>query len=658
MSEISSAFRPDIQGLRALAVALVVLAHAGIPGFAGGIVGVDVFFVISGYLITRLLVGEKIRTGQISYLGFLAKRLKRLLPALITMLVTTTVLGVLLLTNHEFSEQTRSTPFAATWSSNFYFAFADFDYFAELRQKDLYLHTWSLGVEEQFYLVWPAVIAIAFLVKTDQARTSHRSLSGILVVLLIASFVLSMYWSADNTLYAFYMTPARAWEFALGGLIFLHTPTGDSPQAPLFARWGSSLQALGVSLILGITITLPEQATYPSAWATVPTIGAALVIMGGAHERTKNRRRLLAHPALVWVGDRSYSWYLWHWPLLMLGFAYGLENHLSAVPALVVLSLLIASVSYERVELPFWKGYRSDLAPVTTLLTSAVVIAVSSIAFAFLNAAHTKPQSQAAVVAGAIRNDMPDIYRRGCDRFFRDDLVNPCISGAQDGTRTVALIGDSIAGQWYSVLPLLFDPTTWKIVVLTKSSCAIVEAKNPNIKNQQSHDTCARWRHKAIDFLAELQPDVVFVGNSPRYEFTKDEWIKGSQVVLNRLTPAVGQVVFLEGTPQLSFDGPSCLERWLNEQPSPKPPNHAVCLDSKASENNATTRNLVAATAGFDNAHVLKLVDLVCPDATCSGWSSSGHAVFRDRQHLTNTFAKAQASFIRERLERMGIKLR
>jgi peptidoglycan/LPS O-acetylase OafA/YrhL len=178
------AFRPDLQGLRAVAVSLVVLAHANVGWFEGGFVGVDVFFVLSGYLITTLLVREHDRQGRIGFLDFYARRVKRLFPALLLMIVVVAIMGVWLLTDFEANQQLASSPFAAVWASNFYFALAGLDYFNDLTKRDLFLHTWSLGVEEQFYLIWPLILL--FVLSCFGRKTRFGFLVPILLLSSIA----------------------------------------------------------------------------------------------------------------------------------------------------------------------------------------------------------------------------------------------------------------------------------------------------------------------------------------------------------------------------------------------------------------------------------------------------------------------------------------
>lgn len=280
-------YRADLQGLRALAIALVVLAHAGLPGLAGGFVGVDVFFVLSGYLISGLLLRERIATGHIRFLDFIARRLRRLLPALLTMLVTTTGLGLVLLSGHEFSEQTASVAYAATWTSNLYFALTTFDYFAELHLRDLFLHTWSLGVEEQFYLVWPLLTWLAVglaerphaqSVSSPQRASRRRRLLMSTAAVFAASLALSLslYWSATNGLWAFYLTPSRVWQFALGAAVFIWFEVDRDAADPVHVRSPAAwygVQWGGIAVIAGSAVLLSPAVVYPVAVGVVAQRG-------------------------------------------------------------------------------------------------------------------------------------------------------------------------------------------------------------------------------------------------------------------------------------------------------------------------------------------------------------------------------------------------
>ena len=262
-------------------MALVVLAHAGVPGFTGGFVGVDVFFVLSGYLITGLLVEERVATGRIEYLQFLARRLRRLLPAMLTMLLVVLLVASVILTAFEMRMQARSFPYAAAWVSNFFFAFAERDYFQALQDYDLFLHTWSLGVEEQFYLMWPwLVLVLAGLRMADQRRqTLGRTMAVAMGMIGALSFVVCLMMTQYTAILAFYMMPARIWQFALGGIVFagLHLVRNSD-----WGACGASPAGLtGLALVLGSAVLLSDNISYPGWYALAPSLGAALLIAAG-----------------------------------------------------------------------------------------------------------------------------------------------------------------------------------------------------------------------------------------------------------------------------------------------------------------------------------------------------------------------------------------
>ena len=216
-----------------------------------------------------------------------------------------------------------SIGYAATWTSNLFFAFSTVDYFAELRQQDLFLHTWSLGVEEQFYLVWPLLIGASLGLhrRCSIALDQRRWLLLVFASCLAASLLLSLNWSFDRHLWGFYLMPARIWEFALGALVYtLPASRQGRTQADIPATLGRRalwLAGAGLVAIAGSATLLDPDVVYPGYWALVPAAGAAMLIAAGALDRHNPVSTLLAHPAAVWIGDRSYSWYLWHWPLIV-----------------------------------------------------------------------------------------------------------------------------------------------------------------------------------------------------------------------------------------------------------------------------------------------------------------------------------------------------
>ena len=279
-------YRPDIEGLRAVAILLVVAAHAGVPWLAGGFVGVDVFFVLSGYLITGLLVQEMRATGGVRLLDFYARRLRRLLPALLVMVVGTAGAAAVLLAPLEQPAQARVASAAALWLSNLHFVFSQLDYFGPAAGSNLFLHTWSLGVEEQFYLVWP--LLVLFLAGSWRWQAVRQDWSRLLRGMLGAvgiCLVLSVFLTFTRPEQGFYLMPSRAWQFALGAVTVLAVaPPDAAAQRPAWlhrfcsAPQGRALGWIGLALVVGAGLLLDTQDAYPGMWAVLPSLGTALLL--------------------------------------------------------------------------------------------------------------------------------------------------------------------------------------------------------------------------------------------------------------------------------------------------------------------------------------------------------------------------------------------
>lgn len=295
-------FRPDLQGLRAIAVLIVILNHAEFSFFSGGFIGVDVFFVLSGYLISGLLINEYRSNGNIQFLAFISRRLRRLLPALALMLSITVLISPFLISSQELDQQFRSAFFAASWTSNLFFAFSELDYFSELQTRDFFLHTWSLGVEEQFYIVWPLLLALMFrwISKGQCKEKSSNKLLWFFLFLFISSLSLCIFWSNNHPLWSFYLMPSRIWQFALGASVFFWEEKLITDISEANHRLSNSsfkgFGVLGLGLIIGSGLLLNEKMVYPNFWALIPSYGAALVIAAGTNNMDIFPNRLLSNP--------------------------------------------------------------------------------------------------------------------------------------------------------------------------------------------------------------------------------------------------------------------------------------------------------------------------------------------------------------------------
>ena len=363
--------RGDIEGLRAVAVMLVVLFHASIGGVPGGFVGVDVFFVISGFLITGLLLRERTASGTISLSSFYARRARRLLPAAALVLVVTLVASLILLPPLLIPGVATDTAAAALYVSNMGFAVQATDYFALGQAPSPILHFWSLGVEEQFYLFWPAIV----LLVTRGVIRPGRRVGVTVVAIAAASFLFSLWLTSVAEPWAFFSLPTRAWELALGGaLAVAGTRLSLVPE-----RVAAAAGWVGLALIVVAGVVLNETTPFPGTAALLPTVGAALVIVSGSRATAFGPARLLGTALPRFLGRISYSLYLWHWPVLVLpAIAAGVPLPLSERVILVGISIALAAATSWWVEDPFRRGRFIGTLPRRNLaMAGALTVAVA-----------------------------------------------------------------------------------------------------------------------------------------------------------------------------------------------------------------------------------------------------------------------------------------
>lgn len=624
--------RADIEGLRALAVLLVVAGHAGVPGFAGGYIGVDVFFVISGYLITHLLCREYEQSATLDLAGFYARRVRRLLPAFAVLLVMV-LLGVYVLSSPlEQPGFIRSILAAALYISNLHFAWQTTDYWADSAKQDPLLHTWSLGVEEQFYLVWPLVLFLMF-------KGAARFQRPVFVVVMLLSFSLAVLWVYTSPPHAFFSPLSRAWEFGAGAALVIFSGELQKISARLgMDRWRTVAELFGLLLIFTTALFYDGSTTFPGIAAMPPVIGAALIIAAGTNASASphGRKSILSLPPMQWIGRQSYGWYLWHWPVLVFGLMLIPDASLLLKMLLVTAALLPAYLSYRLVEtpvrtMPIFASRKLALAILIAI--PATMLSAGMMIGQLAEERRTSPEYESLM---ATRGRVPSLYIQGCDPGFYDATARPCIGGATASQKTMILVGDSHAGQWASAFDAIAKQNDWRLLMYTKSACPMVDQPFFHEMLGRTYRECDEWRRNVMEKIASLKPELVVMSNSEAYPFTASQWEQGELRVAGMVSQSSQKTVILRDSPLPGFNIPHCLARKI-WQPRLYPNDcNFVSGNANLPWIDAIHRKVAAHS---ENIVYLDLSHTICAENICNVVDGS-IVKFRDGNHLSDHYVQ------------------
>ncbi len=540
---------------------------------------------------------------------------------------------------------------AALWISNFHFVFSDFDYFGTTADENLFLHTWSLAVEEQFYLAWP--LLLMFLLGTWRWQGStlnvRRLMIGLIAIIGIG-FLYSLFLLYAKPLWAFYLMPSRVWQFAMGALAWLLVSERIRNGEPITRRIPRASGWIGLGLIMGAAVELDSNTAYPGAWALLPSVGTSLVLVCGALTPSSSLSRLLAVKPLQWIGRISYSWYLWHWPFMVYDNLLSTSSKAGHTGLALILSLGIAVISYVAVELPIRHHRMLSKRTGMTVVGSLIVMLMFGLAsFEWQRVAMSWSEHPKQKFYSERRTDAPVIYQLGCDSWYFSSQVRICAFGDQSAPRTAVLIGDSIIGQWFPAFEKIFTVTGWRFLVLTKSACPMVDEPIFYKRIGMQYTICERWRKDAIQTLVSLKPDVLIMGQASTYAFSESQWVRGTQKILTKLAAATGKIFIVRATPRLPFDGPGCLasRAWTSVLISTT----RTCSSSSEDKTDKYVHVwLKRAASDFPNVSALDLNELVCPRGRCDA-EREGQVVFRDSQHLTGSYAQTLSETIRQKID-------
>ena len=506
-------WRNDLQGLRAIAIATVVGFHLSLPGFDGGFVGVSVFFVLSGFLISRQLFHEIDSTGSINLPAFFSRRLGRLGPALAATVLLTLVIGFARLDAIELRQIASSGAHAAVYLSNMRFASAAGDYLGGDLDHDPFLHTWSLSVEEQIYLIWPSLLLLAL--RTAGLQSSVRKQCITLILSALSLGVFYMLDMSGNGALAFYLAPTRFWEFGIGASI---AALSRLPRS--LARHSHLVRFSGVSLIVVSTILLNRESRYPGVLSIPVLVGSVLLIACRPDRKRKSLLdRLFLYRWAQWLGSRSYSMYLLHWPLIaLLGPASELSGGDAA--ALLVLICALSELWFRCFEQPYLRLPRNRRrAKSKTSIPSVFALGVVGCASLVIHrhSDTTAKQSSRLQVVESARRDIPSVYQTGCHADIHEISNTPdncTVVDVPNATR-VLLTGDSHAAQWFPAIQSAAHAMNWSFLSLTRSACSMLTPSlpEPTFRNRP-YPLCSSWQEMVRSTITSLEPQIIIISSA------------------------------------------------------------------------------------------------------------------------------------------------
>lgn len=669
-----ASFRPELHGIRGLAITLVVLFHVFGQGRVSG--GIDAFLAISGFLMT-LSIARRLERGSLSFTAYLARLLRRLLPPVLLVLSAVTVAGYLWTPVGQRTQLIRELLATLFYRENWELIASQLDYAAAGPATSPLQHFWSLSVQGQFYLLWFFLLAGAAWLGQRIGWSVERAVLAAVSVATLGSFGWHALWLSSDPQVAYLHTGGRIWELGLGGVVALLTP-----RSILGLRSRVVLGWIGVALLVSCGFVLDGKTLFPGIWALWPVGGVLLVLVAGATNAPVSADRLLGRQPFRFLADVSYSWYLWHWPLLVFTLILtGAES--ASVPmaiGVLALSLLLAWASTRLVEQPV--GHLLGGRTLVTLgATAVILVSGAGVAAAALNHLQKQDRARLAVAAtpspdhpgaaaldpawdatlpeaapvpalSVVVQDKPTVYDLdGCVNTHRDTpesaVPTLCLLGPADARHTVLVTGGSHATQWMPAIELIAEQNQWRVAFTEKGGCQFLARPAQGSSDPEQTQSCYDYNDNLWPIIEDLRPDYLFtIGTTSRPddgEATPEGFVQSWR----RLDELGVGVLAMRDTTRLLAPVPECLER--------------TDLDAHACGQSRTARlqeraPLLEMGDLPANVRPMDVTDYICDVDWCPAIQGNV-IVYRDTSHITSTYMRTLAPFVRDELRRVAPEL-
>ena len=663
-------FRGDIQGLRAIAVSAVVLDHIDFKFAPGGFVGVDIFFVISGFLMTSFLWRRLQADRAVDLPDFYARRAKRLLPAAATVLAATAVATTIILPNSRWVDIGKDIVSSALYAENWRLAFTSIDYLNAAGPPSPVQHYWSLAVEEQFYLGWPIIfLLVAWLCKRRFTRSENNVLAVSIFLITILSFAWCLHYTSTTPDRAYFSTFTRIWELGLGGLVL----TGlNAYQNKLPALTAAALSWIGLAGITVSIITFNHELSFPGYYALLPTLSTALILYCCGTDQRGSVAFILERRPLQTIGNYSYSLYLWHWPVIIfLKERFGDDANWLVGSALIA-SLMLAVLTFHLVEEPIRhaetlaKDVAAPLGIGLLATTAACVIGMMMMTLAMrpppvrstnevaatqkfyrkhalsgsqevkfgaqilrldpLNDAKGSPTKRAAL----IENVASALSFMGCPQGITDPGVKTCSVGeTQNPSKTVLLLGDSHAQQWLPPIEQIALENGWEVRIYIKQFCLLMDG-TLSVGTRRQGPTCVSWNEAVKKKVEAIRPSLIITSN---YLTTADS-IPATSMGQRRKFQTFSDLriptLVISDTPKPPDNVLECLEKNTTD--------YSKCAFNRTKAFESVGNSQRIATKNLQRVKLISLNSAICPTANCTA-TMGGVVVYRDDNHITNLFS-------------------